>query len=265
MTNLPGPYEDLVVNRVSTGEPQAKSPCSELPGHTDLSRSSRINMAGTYNKYWWMRNIVPVTEEYNSELLSWEEGIQYWMSGSLYHTMAHELGHSMGLNHSNEHHGRNKCDESIMNQSFRSAHNYLQPTEIGKIHRNLRMSNIRNFLEEDVFSEVPYIIEENLEISMNYRAYEDIIVRNGVTLTISCELDLPANAKIIAEPDATIIIRDSKVHHRNASSRIGGIILQQEKAFFLKKRSNRRIAELRTEENGQYLGTTTVKKVRKKK
>jgi hypothetical protein len=265
LTNLPGPYEDMVINRTSTTEPVGKSPCSELPSHKDLSRSSRINMAGTFNKFWWMKNVVPVTAEYNSELKTWDESIKYWMSGSFYHTMTHELGHSMGLHHSNEHHGRNKCDESIMNQGYRSPHNYLQPTEIGKIHRNLRMSNIREFLTEDVYSNVPFVVDEDLEISMNYRSYEDIIVRSGATLTISCELDMPGRGRIIAEPGANVIIKDAKVHHRNAANRIGGIVLQKQKSCFLSKKSKRKKAVLQLEGTAAYIGSVTEEKIKKKK
>ncbi|NND94112.1 MAG: hypothetical protein HKN45_04555 [Flavobacteriales bacterium] len=263
LTNLPGPYEEMIINGTSTSEPKGKSPCSELPSHTKLNRSSRINMAGTYNKFWWMKNIVPVTEEYNSKGYTWEESIKYWMSGSFEHTMTHELGHSMGLNHANEFHGRNKCDESIMNQSYQTSHNYLQPTEIGKIHRNLRMTNIRKFLLEDVYSEVPFIVDEDADFEMSYLSYEDIIVKSGKKLVITCELDMPSKGVIIVEPGAEIVIQGARVHHRNAANRIGGIILQKERAPFWVKRSKRKRANLNFENNGSYIGTTQVKKVKR--
>ncbi len=261
MPNLPEVYQELVIDRTLVDQPDGKSPCSELPSNSDLNRSSRINMAGGFNKYWWMKNVVPTSETYNSKGYPWNPSIRSWLTGSSEHTLAHELGHSMGLSHANEFHGRNKCDESIMNQGFGKPHNYLQPTEIGKIHRNLRMSNIRNFLSEDVYSLVPFLVDTDTEFSMDFRSYEDIIVKDGATMTVRCALSLPERAKIVVEPGGTLIIREAQISHRTSLVQPMGIEVQKERGFFLFKKSKRKKGSVRLEEGGTYLGKTYKKKV----
>ncbi|NNC83786.1 MAG: hypothetical protein HKN79_09420 [Flavobacteriales bacterium] len=265
LPNMPKGYEEVVVQKSSVDPPDAPPPCSELPSNQELDRSSRINMAGSYNKFWWMKNIVPGNKEYAAEGKNWNDHINYWMSGSFNHTMTHELGHSMGLNHANEHHKRNECDESIMNQRHGKPHNYLQPTELGKIHRNLRMTNIREFLAEEVYSPIPFVIDEDTEFSMSFRAYEDIIVKSGATLTISCDLDLPEQADVIVEPGATLIINDGMIHHRNAPDPEGAIILQKEKRCFLRKKGKESAAAIDQSDPSSYQGRIVVKKVKRKK
>lgn len=263
MPNFPEVYQELVLDQSSTHEPKGKPPCSELPSNKVLDRSSRINISGNYNKFWWMKHVVPFSASRNPDGKPWDPNIKGWMVSSSEHTLAHELGHSMGLSHANEYHGRNKCDESIMNQLFGKPHTYLQPSEIGKIHRNLRMTNIRNFLVEDIYSPVPMIITEDLEFALNFKSYEDIIIKEGATMTLSCEMSLPDRAKIIVEPGGTLIIRGASLSHRASLIQPAGIELQREKGFFLFKKAKRKVGHLLLEEGGIYKGRTYKEKVKR--
>jgi len=242
-TNPYDQYIQLVNFGDTIDDPYSKPPCSEFPSHTKLNKSSRINLSGLYNKFIWMRDHVEHLPEYKAKGLTWEESIHTWMSGSFNHTMTHELGHTMGLSHHNEHHGRNKCDESILHQGHGQPHNYLQPTEIGKIHRNMRMSNLRQFLAEDVQCEQAWLIEDSVGVSMSYWAYEDIIVEDGAVLYVSCDLSLHERGKLIVRPGGRVVIDGGSIGHRSDTN-IAGLLLERERGWFLFRKRARKTGTL---------------------
>ena len=263
LPNMASVYQALVVDKSNTESPKAHSPCSELPSYKKLARSSRINLAGTYNKFYWMEHVFPADSASNTNGYPWDPVVYGWMVHSFYHTVAHELGHSMGLSHANEHHGRNKCDESIMNQLHGKPHNYLQPTELGKIHRNLRMSNIRELIVNDPYSPKPFIIDEDTEFTMDFRSYEDIIVRSGVTFHVHCALSMHEEARIIVEPGATLLVQ-AKISTRGEIGTTPIIELQKER-WRLFGNKHRKIASLEMTDEGQLRGSTVTKKVKRKR
>lgn len=178
--------------------------CSQLPSRRKLVRSSKVSMPNKTIKMFRMKNFVVNDTIVNPKKHTWESGIYYWFWSSIGSGMAHELGHSMGLMHSNEHHGINKCFNAIMNQKSKSPRNFFPPTEIGKMHKNMRMSNIRDFLSEEVYSPVPWVISEDFNVDLDYKVYEDIIVKAGTTLTVSCNMVMSPETKIILEPGARL-------------------------------------------------------------
>lgn len=251
-----------LLNKTKLDEPKATPPCSELPTRKDLGRSSRICMAGSYTKYLWTRDVYINDPKLNKNNYPWDPVVKDWQWSARGHTLAHELGHSLGLNHGNEHHGRNRCESSIMNQLHNKPHNYLQPTELGKIHRNLRLTNIRNYLVEDVYNPHPIIIEDDEVLDIDYQGYEDIIVRSGKTLIVTCRLTLPAQARIRVEPGARLIIDGGSVSGRNMSDSWQGVTLEQQKSCFLKKKSKRLKGELILQNSGSIIGPKTESKKR---
>lgn len=263
LPNMEAAYKALVVDKSSIEHPKAPPPCSELPSYRKLSRSSRINLAGTYNKYYWMQYVFPADSASNTEGYAWNPVIYGWMEHSTAHTIAHELGHSMGLSHANEHHGRNKCDESIMHQGHGQPHNYLQPTELGKIHRNLRMSNIREFIVNDPYSPVPFIIDEDTEFTMDYKSYEDIIVRAGSTFHVHCALSMHEDTRIIVEPGASLLVQ--AVISTRGESETTPIIVRQKERWRLFGNKNRKIGRIEMTAECQLDGATLIKKVKRKK
>lgn len=213
-----------------------KSPCSELPTFRDLDRSSRINLAGSYNKYLKMRYVFPNDSANLAEGHTWESRYRSWHYNTIAHTMAHELGHSLGLMHNNPHHGRNKCEYALMNQRHGKPHNYVQPDEIGKMHRSLRMTNIRDFNTEDFYSTVALEIADTAHIDISHKSYEDIIVKEGGELTLSCELLMPEAGSLMVEPGGKLIIRGGVIEGRGRDGAWGGIVLLKERGWFWKKK-----------------------------
>ena len=261
MPNDSSVYEELVIERTLRDEPKSKSGCSELPSLSKLDRSSRMCIGGAYNKYWWMEHVVTQEKKFNPDLHPWST-LKQWDYSGRGNILAHELGHSMGLNHANEYHGRNKCHESIMNQLFSSPHNYLQPSEIGKMHRNLRMSNIREFLEEDVYVQKPIIIDKDRTLDIDFKAYEDFIIKSGSTLTITCALSLPEQARVIVEPGANLNIAGGKLITRSYDLTNVVIELQKEKACFLKSKKKVKKGIFTQSEDATRIGSIRTLKVK---
>lgn len=82
-----------------------------------------------------------------------------------------------------------------------------------KIHRALSLKTPRKYVDKCPYSEVPIEIkndEEGLPINevwnMDFRVYNDVIVRSGNTLTITCKVSFPEQAQLLIEPGATLIL-----------------------------------------------------------
>ena len=172
----------------------------QFPSLTNFKRSSQIHFPGIYPKYIYMKNQAPI--EFNK---SWEEHIQYWYLVDDAKGLTHEIGHNLGLSHANEHHGINKCPWTIMSQKHTDARNYLQPTEIQKIHRNLSNSNLIQFVTPDSHYGKTMKILNHTEWNQKRRYYHDFEVNRNINLTVSNHIILPSNGKITLNRNSKLI------------------------------------------------------------
>jgi len=187
-------YEDLIVNQTTQETGPINNACSQSPTTVNLNRTSKIHMPNVFTKYWWMKNIAPSV--YNQP---WNPVIRSWFIGSVGKLLAHELGHSFWLYHNNS------CQWNIMSQNP-TDHKSLFPDQIGKIHRSLSITNVRNFSTEESYITIPYIINENTLWDLNCTMYRDIIVESGKTLTVTCKLVMKKNAKIIIKQGGILVV-----------------------------------------------------------
>lgn len=165
----------------------------------------------------------------------WLGSYWYWAEH-----LPHELGHALGLNHTYQQGGC--CSESssgieLLEDVFFTPFQYEQPCpnndksmtwdsptdfctnnlmsgnkenvfisplQAGRMHRQLRMGNIRNFAYG--YSSFPHNITNNEIWDFTYKSYNDIIVKQGATLTIQCRLEMVKEAKVIIEPGAKLIV-----------------------------------------------------------
>lgn len=161
----------------------------QFPTTTNLRRSSQVHLPNRYLKYLWHRNKLPIDHN-----ITWKETLWWHLADGK--VLAHEFGHNFGLSHSNEYHAANTCIYSIMSQTGGDPHNYLQPTEIKKIHWNLTRTNMMQFVTEDSHYGVTWQIEKDTIWDKPRRFYNDFEIAKNVTLTVSDSIVLPTNSKI---------------------------------------------------------------------
>ncbi len=171
---------------------------SQLPSTTNLKRTSSINAPNRYLKYIFHRYQVPIEQN-----TTWEVTRNWHIDDAV--GTAHELGHSLGLNHNNQYHLSNACTYSLMSQNWQHQRNYLQPTEILKAHKNLRESNLLQFVTEDSFLGNTFTIPSDTNWAKTQRFYSNLELEPGVELKISEPIILSPQAKISFGKDAKII------------------------------------------------------------
>lgn len=190
-------YDDLVKKK-GKGYDLAGNQAAQLPTEKDLGRSSQVHAPNAYLDYIYKRYQVPI--DYNR---SWKETKYWWISPGL----AHEFGHELGLSHSNEYHGVNKCTYSLMSQKHKDQRNWLPPTEIKKMHWNLTRTNLMQFVTPESAYGATWKLTEDTTWDKPRRFYHNFEVAAGKSLTISDVVILPPQAYLKLNKDTQLIFR----------------------------------------------------------
>ncbi len=153
--------------------------------------------------------------------------------------MNHELGHSLGLNHTWNWDdgcddtpknpgcwsvtGKAPCDGVVSNNmmDYNSSQQAVTPCQIGKMQYYLakeedgaRKYIIPDWCEYHAFNRVVITKNENVVWSGMRDLLGDIEIRSGATLTIRSIVSLPEQAKIIVKPGGKLIIDDGIITNR---------------------------------------------------
>ena len=160
----------------------------------------------------------------------------------------HEIGHVFGLRHSwYKNDGcddtpahpncwasteSGKCKGVISNNmmDYNNIQRALSPCQIGTVMRTMHKENakVRGLVKKDWCEYNPnktLVIRKDLELNRAIDMKGDIILEKDVTLRLSCRTHMPAGAKIIVKPGATLVLNGAKIHNDCGQS-WGGFDLQ---------------------------------------
>jgi hypothetical protein len=196
-------YRNLVELQNTTTSQGANYACSQFPSSNNYLRTSKIHMPDVFSKYWYMKNIIPGI--YNQP---WNPVVKSWEVDGIGATLAHEIGHSLWLYHESPYYSNGTCLYSLMNPSGSSPHNYLPPTEIGRMYAALSLTNLRTFVPNDSYLGVKQI--STVETWNNMRLYNSLDILQTGNMTFSCDIIMPYQSNI--EIAGVLTINNSNIH-----------------------------------------------------
>ena len=97
----------------------------------------------------------------------------------------------------------NTCTNNIMGGTCMSRH--FSALQCGRIHRALGVSTLKDFAYGDTSSSVIHI-SSNLELDYTRKFYQSIVVDSGVTLTVTCRMEMSPDTRVIVNPGGKLIV-----------------------------------------------------------
>jgi hypothetical protein len=132
-------------------------------------------------------------------------------------SLPHEFGHSFITAYV---HLDGVCDNHLMTTGG-GTRDVLRAIDLGCIHRNLAISNLRQFVDCTETYNTPgsntsdRIVDVSETWDLNMRLYTNVVVKTGKTLTITCEVLMPYDGTITVERGAKLIVDGGIVRRAN--------------------------------------------------
>jgi len=163
------------------------------------------------------------------------DGYSNWTTSEYFlfeNHLSHELGHQLDLWHTYNTEPLDPNDERFLDDVFpnppvyfngdnvmggRVPNDFVSPKQMGRIHKHLALTDNRNFAYG--YSYIPHEITSNEEWDFVFKSYNDIVIKNGATLTLTCRLEMVPQSKILIETGGKLIIDGGII----TSARCGGI------------------------------------------
>jgi len=181
---------------------------SEIPhvptrGNTEGKyHSMRCHIGNVWLKLWWKRKVLQEPDW----TMEYEAG----------KSIAHELGHLMGLSHTSDKH-----THALMRTRFGGIRDYMTTAEIARIHQTFGLyPSLWQFVDGEVAYGSPsadWVVARDETWTENRRLYSNVLIKTGATLTITGELILPNAGTFTIEPGANLRIEGGTVRRVNGS------------------------------------------------
>lgn len=116
----------------------------------------------------------------------------------------------------------NTCSGNFMGRGNR----YFSPMQLGRMHRSAYLGTISRYIyPTEAHDATPWQITSDQVWDFGIRMYQDIIVKAGKTLTITCEVQMPLNGRITVEKGAKLILDGGTITSYHPKSSWHGIQL----------------------------------------
>jgi hypothetical protein len=187
-----GPYEGV----------DAFSGCSRLPEPYYSNQDQFVVMMNFYSS--WFARINFGTDYFPEEASEGNELIANWHISETIDAIVHELGHSV-------------VERSIVHETFGCASNlmstsrplsHLVPEQLSRLHRNMMTSNNHRYISCDDIAEstCDLVISQDDVFDEPMSIYGDLIIEEGVTLTLKSDMYLSETSSIDVLKGAKLII-----------------------------------------------------------
>lgn len=160
---------------------------------TDFDIDARIHMRNEYigfrNRFWYAEaNDVPI------------ETVLKWGYVGAARLLLHEIGHTIfGAGHIN-----NSCN--IMNGKYNYNQEHIQDQQLQEAHRVLSTHNMRKYVKPTNGLCHSIITKPNEKINYDLQLWGNLIVPENEILTVTCQLRMSPNSKIILRKGAELIV-----------------------------------------------------------
>ena len=111
----------------------------------------------------------------------------------------HEYGHYLGLIH------RDACDINIMQKASGKRYSFCG-CQVRTIYKAIMAQNIRKYVICEELEDYLIVVDSDEKWKNKMRVFGDIIIEENASLTITCELQMPENKRIIVQRGGKLIV-----------------------------------------------------------
>ncbi|WP_124636552.1 zinc-dependent metalloprotease [Taibaiella sp. KBW10] len=121
----------------------------------------------------------------------------------------------------------NSCSDNFMGRGNR----YLSPMQLGRMHRSAYLGSMSRYIyPTQAHNATPWQVSSDQVWDFGIRMYQDIIVKAGKTLTITCEVQMPPDGRITVEKGAKLVLDGGTITSYHAKTGWHGIQLYGDKS-----------------------------------
>ena len=116
------------------------------------------------------------------------------------------------------------CSNNVMSGN---DNKWISNLQMGRRRKNLYLLNIRNYVKDTTSQhQYPIIINSNQTWDFDIQLYEDVVIKSGNTLNITCKVNMATDGRIIVEKGTKLIIDGGEITTWSKTGRWDGIYLE---------------------------------------